>query len=194
MKYLNEILINWADIENDQEGILNQNDIKKSFEKIDLNSYEKSMTDWLIDNRYTMRPYQDPDVRPWIINYINDILNLYFYNKKYNFEEFIQHCIKNWEAARWEAGNDWLYSKQQMKEILTHEIVTNFSQFGGKDFDENKLFKVPKNSELEEIVDIRDYVPAASNQITFWNFTIFGMNGIIFWLVKNNTPFNSNLK
>lgn len=194
MKYLNEILINWADIENDQEGILNQNDIKKSFEKIDLNSYEKSMTDWLIDNRYTMRPYQDPDVRPWIINYINDILNLYFYNKKYNFEEFIQHCIKNWEAVRWEAGNDWLYSKQQMGEILTHEIVTNFSQFGGKDFDENKLFKVPKNSELEEIVDIRDYIPAASSQITFWNFTIFGINGIIFWLVKNNTPFNSNLK
>ncbi len=179
MKYLNEILINWNSTKYTEKGILNQNDIKKSFEKIDLNNYKKSMHAWLDS-------YKKP---LYLLDYINDILNLYFYNKKINFEEFVKYCIDLWEVSKIKAGNDWIHKSKEMSEMLFHVIVENFRNFGelGK-----KLFKVPRRSEVREICDISKITTLSD--ITFWNFTIFGEEGIIYWLVKINTPLNSTLE
>ena len=189
MKYLNEILISWNSAEYAEKGTLNQNDIKKSFEKINLNNYKKSMHAWL--DHETQYPKQNPNIQLWILDYINDILNLYFYNKKINFEEFVKQCIDLWEVSKIEAGNNWTYnpSKEMTENLLFHVIVENFENFGELPTLEKtgkKLFKVPENSELREICDISKI--SKMNDITFWNFTIFGKNGIIYWLVKINTP------
>ena len=157
-KDLNEALLQWNDSDTEDDShILNHHSIKRSFERIDLNDYKKSVAYWQNEN-YNY---------PWFKNYINDIINLYFNNKQ-DFEKYIKTCIND--------SNGFDRDKDQ---AIYYSVTNNYGLFI------DKLFKVPDESELKAIVDVTKYVPLKW-QSTFWNIAIFGDKGLIWCIVKHN--------
>ena len=155
---LNEALISWDDSDTEDDShILNHHNIKRSFERIDLNDYKKSVAYWQNQNKNY----------PWFKNYINDIINLYFNNKQ-DFEKYIKTCI-----------NDSYGGSDLRSEEIYYSVINNYGLFI------DKLFRIPDESELKAIVDITKYVPLKW-QSTFWNVAIFGDRGLIWCIVKHN--------